>query len=126
MIKFAWTIFLLCVSVVSLCACVWKKYIKKKKGKDSWKNDPMSIEYDYKRVEDNLKTLKHLIHSLKNSSKEGKSADDRDLIAQQLTFYLRSRLLRNLGGIGKYSLYEKLRVGTKLLIEEYLLTVEVK
>ena len=86
----------------------------------------MSIEYDYKRVEDNLKTLKHLIHSLKNSSKEGKSADDRDLIAQQLTFYLRSRLLRNLGGIGKYSLYEKLRVGTKLLIEEYLLTVEVK
>eukprot|EP01083_Nonionella_stella_P130551 396197_1 len=74
-------------------------------GKHVWKNSAVSRDYDYRRI---LEDTQHL-RKLRDSGK-----------VRGLMHYLRSRLLRNLGGIGNSSLYQQLRVGTKTVIERYL------
>jgi hypothetical protein len=74
-------------------------------GKYRWKDEPKSIHFDYERIEKNLETLRELV-------------DCGDIEA--VMRYLRSRLLRNLGGIGNQELHSYLRCGTKSIIEEYV------
>jgi TAG lipase/steryl ester hydrolase/phospholipase A2/LPA acyltransferase len=74
-------------------------------GKHKWKDDPQSEHYDHRRIEVNLERLRELVES-----------GDIESVMR----YLRSRLLRNIGGIGNQDLHTYLRSGTKALIEEYM------
>lgn len=74
-----------------------------------WKDDPKSDDYDYKKIQQRLMALRSLIE-----------ADDTEAIIR----YLRSRLVRNIGGIGNHSLHTFMYTGTKTLIEEYISEVE--
>jgi hypothetical protein len=73
-------------------------------GKHQWKISPESPYYDSKRILHNLTWLRGLV-------------DKQDV--KGIMHYLRSRLLRNLGGIGNPELYTYLRAGGKALIEDY-------
>ena len=76
-------------------------------GKFDWKvrNNDDEGYYDHKRITYNLKWLRTLV-------------DNEDV--KGIMHYLRSRLVRNLGGMGNKQLYTHLRCGTKAIIEEYL------
>ncbi len=74
-------------------------------GKYRWKEDSKSLHFDHERIENNLETLRDLV-------------DSGDIEA--VMRYLRSRLMRNLGGIGNQELHTYLRCGTKSVIEEYV------
>eukprot|EP00475_Leptophrys_vorax_P013103 TRINITY_DN19485_c0_g1_i1.p1 TRINITY_DN19485_c0_g1~~TRINITY_DN19485_c0_g1_i1.p1 ORF type:complete len:670 (-),score=152.29 TRINITY_DN19485_c0_g1_i1:1680-3689(-) len=74
-------------------------------GKQKWKDDPTSEHYDHQRIEVNLERLRELVES-----------GDIESVMR----YLRSRLLRNIGGIGNRELHTHLRAGTKSLVEEYM------
>lgn len=75
-------------------------------GNDKWKMREISREYDYKLIKARLINLKAV------SESEGISS---------MMFLLRAGLIRNLGGIGKSSLYQQhCHIGTKVLIEEYV------
>jgi TAG lipase/steryl ester hydrolase/phospholipase A2/LPA acyltransferase len=73
-------------------------------GKHGWKEDPVSPFYDYEKISTRLQRLRELIDT--NNS-------------EQLLRYLRSRLMRNLGGIGSPELHTYALSGTKTLIEDY-------
>jgi len=73
-------------------------------GCNSWKREPASPFYDSKRIQQQLAEIKRL-------QAQG------DYVA--MTYWLRSELQRNVGGIGNPKLYEVSRVGTKVLIENY-------
>lgn len=75
------------------------------KGLLQWKDDNESHFYDNRIIEANLKELRLLIQC----------EDIRGIVR-----HLRSRLLRNLGGIGSIGLYATLLSGTKSLIEDYV------
>ncbi|KAI8618576.1 acyl transferase/acyl hydrolase/lysophospholipase [Chytriomyces sp. MP71] len=74
-------------------------------GRDVWKNDPVSSDYDYRLIEDRLSQLRWL----------GQKGD-----VTALSFLLRTSLSRNLGDMGNTKLYGHARVGTKRLIHEYI------
>jgi TAG lipase/lysophosphatidylethanolamine acyltransferase len=73
-------------------------------GHDQWKADPVSSLYDYKLIFRRLKQLRHLTHK-------------GDL--ESMMHFLRSGLIRNLGGFSDHRLFEHSHVGTKKIIEEY-------
>eukprot|EP01126_Amoeba_proteus_P050322 TRINITY_DN5935_c0_g1_i5.p1 TRINITY_DN5935_c0_g1~~TRINITY_DN5935_c0_g1_i5.p1 ORF type:complete len:470 (+),score=65.14 TRINITY_DN5935_c0_g1_i5:729-2138(+) len=75
------------------------------KGNDEWKNDPESDLYDYRLIEERYSALRE-------------SLDKEDI--PNLVRLLRSGLLRNLGGLGRPQLYNRVHVGTKKLIENYI------
>ncbi|TPX70181.1 hypothetical protein SpCBS45565_g01886 [Spizellomyces sp. 'palustris'] len=72
-------------------------------GKDKWKNDPVSPDYDYELLQDRLAQLKKARESGNMSS---------------MMFMLRTSLSRNLGDAGNPRLYGATHVGTKRLIED--------
>ncbi|KNC97622.1 uncharacterized protein SPPG_07090 [Spizellomyces punctatus DAOM BR117] len=74
-------------------------------GKDKWKNDPVSPDYDYELLQDRLAQLKKARESGNMSS---------------MMFMLRTSLSRNLGDAGNPRLYGITHVGTKRLIEDYI------
>ena len=75
-------------------------------GKAIWKesNEYNEDLFDVKKIKHHLAWLRGLV-------------DSGDI--KGTMFYLRSRLVRNFGGIGNKKLYTYLRCGTKSLIEEY-------
>ncbi|KAI9003748.1 hypothetical protein BC832DRAFT_518402, partial [Gaertneriomyces semiglobifer] len=74
-------------------------------GKDRWRDDPVSKEYDYQLIQERLQQLR----------KARQSGDMRAMM-----FILRSSLSRNIGDIGNPRLYGYTYVGTKHLIEDYI------
>ena len=74
-------------------------------GKHEWKITAESPYYDAKRIRHNLTWLRALV-------------DKQDV--KGIMHYLRSRLLRNMCGIGSKELYTHLRTGGKALIEDYV------
>eukprot|EP00003_Mantamonas_plastica_P011190 TRINITY_DN2078_c0_g2_i2.p1 TRINITY_DN2078_c0_g2~~TRINITY_DN2078_c0_g2_i2.p1 ORF type:complete len:567 (-),score=160.53 TRINITY_DN2078_c0_g2_i2:355-2055(-) len=79
-----------------------------KLGFEEWKQDPKSDDYDWERLEARLAEIRALA-----------KADD----IQDVTFHLRSFLLRNINGIGNPMLYNYTTVGTKYLIDDYVTEV---
>eukprot|EP00286_Rhodomonas_abbreviata_P027808 CAMPEP_0181299412 /NCGR_PEP_ID=MMETSP1101-20121128/6329_1 /TAXON_ID=46948 /ORGANISM="Rhodomonas abbreviata, Strain Caron Lab Isolate" /LENGTH=841 /DNA_ID=CAMNT_0023404553 /DNA_START=149 /DNA_END=2675 /DNA_ORIENTATION=+ len=73
-------------------------------GSSSWKRDAKSPHYD-----SNL--IQHRLNEMYKLEAEG----DID----NMQFWLRSGLVRNLGGIGNRQLYNQTHVGTKRLVEEH-------
>ncbi|KAJ3207584.1 hypothetical protein HDU67_007375, partial [Dinochytrium kinnereticum] len=74
-------------------------------GKELWKNDPKSTDYDYELLQDRLYQLR-------------KARESGDL--SSMIFLLRTSMSRNLGEMGNPKLYEYCHVGTKKLIEDYI------
>lgn len=74
-------------------------------GKEKWKGDNNSPDFDYGLLQDRLKQLQIA----------RQSGDVRSMI-----FVLRTSLNRNLGDMGNPKLYVHSHVGTKKLIEEYI------
>ncbi|RUS23743.1 hypothetical protein BC938DRAFT_474692, partial [Jimgerdemannia flammicorona] len=74
-------------------------------GKDKWKNDPRSPDYDYELIKTRLEQLRI----------ERKKHDMSSMI-----FLLRTSLSRNLGDMGKPKLYAHTHIGTKTLISDYI------
>ncbi|KAJ3178428.1 hypothetical protein HK101_010133 [Irineochytrium annulatum] len=74
-------------------------------GKEKWKADPQSPDYDYGLLQDRLVQLRKARESGNLSS---------------MIFLLRTSLCRNLGEVGNPKLYGYCHVGTKRLIEEYI------
>eukprot|EP00474_Spongospora_subterranea_P009834 CRZ10292.1 hypothetical protein [Spongospora subterranea] len=70
----------------------------------AWKDVDKSDLYDYRKIRDNLNTLRQLV-------------DRHDI--EGLMRFLRSGLQRNFGGIGNPKLYGYLLSGTKTLVEDY-------
>ncbi|CAG8433676.1 10403_t:CDS:10 [Diversispora eburnea] len=80
-------------------------YILKILGKDKWKTDPVSPDYDYDLLVKRLKQLK-----------EARRSGD----LSQMIFLLRTSLARNLADMGQPKLYAHTNIGTKKLIEDYI------
>ncbi|KAI8079954.1 acyl transferase/acyl hydrolase/lysophospholipase [Halteromyces radiatus] len=74
-------------------------------GNDEWKKDPVSTEYDWELVQNRLNQLR-IVRDQNNPS--------------AMIFQLRTSLARNLGDMGKSTLYAHSRVGTKVLISTYI------
>ncbi|KAJ3247106.1 hypothetical protein HDU78_005170 [Chytriomyces hyalinus] len=74
-------------------------------GKLAWRKDPVSPDYDYNLIADRLAQLRKL-------------RQDGDVVA--LSFLLRTTLTRNLGDMNCTKLYGHARMGTKILIHEYI------
>ncbi|CAH1757490.1 15814_t:CDS:10 [Entrophospora sp. SA101] len=77
-------------------------------GKDQWKNNISSPDYDYELLQKRLAQLK----------KARKTGD-----LSQMIFLLRTSLARNLGDMGQPKLYAHTHIGTKRLIEAYITEV---
>ncbi|HEY0975167.1 MAG TPA: DUF3336 domain-containing protein [Solimonas sp.] len=77
-------------------------------GADTWKQDETSEDYDYLLIRERLARMREL----------RKHAD-----ARQLAFELYEGLHGNLGNMSNAALYGYARVGTKRLIEEYVVEV---
>jgi len=89
----------------------WKEIalkLDRLKGNEEWKKSNEGGFFDHKLIHGRLQVLKTAI-STQNYSK--------------LASILRSGLLRNLGGLGNASLYTRVHVGTKYIIEDYVSTV---
>ncbi|MBT8040759.1 MAG: DUF3336 domain-containing protein [Gammaproteobacteria bacterium] len=76
-----------------------------KSGMDRWKNADQTHLYDYASIRLRLHQLRKL----------RKLRDNRGLL-----FMLHEGIHGNLGGMGRFSLYEKARFGTKTLIVDYV------
>jgi len=74
-------------------------------GKDKWREDPESPDYDYKLLESRARLLRRL-----------RRRTDLD----RLIFRLREELHGNLGNMANPALYQHARAGTKKLIDAYL------
>ncbi|KAI8854141.1 acyl transferase/acyl hydrolase/lysophospholipase [Chytridium lagenaria] len=74
-------------------------------GKETWKNDPRSPDFDYSLLQDRLLQLK-------------RARESEDLAS--MIFLLRTSISRKLGEMGNPKLYEYCHVGTKKLIEDYI------
>ncbi|CAO3631008.1 unnamed protein product [Mucor hiemalis] len=72
---------------------------------DKWIEEPVSRAYDYKLIASRLEHLR-------------KARNEEDV--DNMTYLLRSGLLRNFGGICERKLFSHSYVGTKKLIEEYM------
>lgn len=75
---------------------------------EQWKLNPVHPDYDYR-------LLSRRLDAMRKARKEG------DL--QSMLFLLRTSLLRNLADMGTASLYNTTAVGTKKLIEDYIVEV---
>ncbi|CAG8795188.1 31306_t:CDS:2, partial [Racocetra persica] len=84
------------------------KMLDQVEGKDLWKNDAKSPDYDYDLLQQRLQQLK----------KARKSGD-----LSHMTFLLKTSLARNLGDMGQPKLYAYTHIGTKRLIESYIAEV---
>ncbi|KAI7861521.1 acyl transferase/acyl hydrolase/lysophospholipase [Spinellus fusiger] len=78
-------------------------------GLETWKRDPQSPDYDWELVKARLEQLRYI-----RNSGQGQAS---------MIFALRTSLARNLGDMGKASLYARTRVGTKHLISDYITEV---
>ncbi|KAK6359182.1 hypothetical protein TWF696_000347 [Orbilia brochopaga] len=78
-------------------------------GKDAWRRNPASKQYDYRMISERLEAL-------------NKAHAEEDVAG--MVNLLRSGMLRNLGNMCHRNLYCRSYAGTKLLIEEYVRTVE--
>ena len=74
-------------------------------GKDVWRNEPESDDYDYRLLKSRVRLLRRL-----------RGQKDYD----QLIFRLREELHGNIGNMANPALYQHARSGTKKLINEYL------
>lgn len=74
-------------------------------GNDEWKSSPINRHYDHQLIRRRLKHLREL-----------EAAGD----LLEMMDFLRSGLLRNLGGLNDPKLYSYCYIGTKALIEEYI------
>lgn len=74
-------------------------------GKDAWKLEEESTEYDVALVRSRLEQMDEI-------------RTERD--PGRLLLHLRTALTRNLGGMGDMRLYKHCKVGTKRLIERYI------
>ncbi|RHZ45277.1 hypothetical protein Glove_682g52 [Diversispora epigaea] len=74
-------------------------------GKDKWKSDPVSPDYDHDLLVKRLKQLK-----------EARRSGD----LSQMIFLLRTSLARNLADMGQPKLYAYTNISTKKLIEDYI------
>ena len=74
-------------------------------GRNVWKEQDESEEYDYELVQTRLERLQ-------NARQRGD--------VQDMRFQVRTALTRDLGGMGDVVLYRHSRVGTKALIERYV------
>ncbi|KAJ3255048.1 hypothetical protein HK103_006668 [Boothiomyces macroporosus] len=79
--------------------------LDREEGRDLWKFQEKSSDYDYELIKDRLAILKTIRKNY-------------DLPA--MVFNLRTSLCRNLGDMGNQKLYENTHQGTKLLIEDYI------
>ncbi|CAG8737543.1 3182_t:CDS:10, partial [Dentiscutata erythropus] len=84
------------------------KILDQLEGKDQWKNDAKSPDYDYDLLQQRLQQFK----------KARKSGD-----LSHMTFLLKTSLARNLGDMGQPKLYAYTHIGTKKLIESYIAEV---
>ncbi|KAF0501202.1 patatin-domain-containing protein [Gigaspora margarita] len=84
------------------------KILDQLEGKDQWKNDAKSPDYDYDLLQQRLQQLK----------KARKSGD-----LSHMTFLLKTSLARNLADMGQPKLYAYTHIGTKKLIENYIAEV---
>jgi len=79
----------------------WKKCaleIDRLEGKEEWKQNAGSSDYDYTLIDKRLKQLRHM-----------RESED----VWSLIFLLRAGLSRNLGGIGNPKLFLHTKIGTK-------------
>jgi TAG lipase / steryl ester hydrolase / phospholipase A2 / LPA acyltransferase len=74
-------------------------------GNEEWKNDPQSLDYDYKLVTERLAELD-----------EARTNCD----VKRMLHLLRTVLTRDLGDMGNIRLYKHSHTGTKILIETYI------
>ena len=74
-------------------------------GKDLWRTDPESEDYDYRLLSSRVRLFRRL-----------RRQKDYD----QLIFRLREELHGNIGNIANPALYQHARTGTKSLVNEYL------
>ncbi|KAI5959091.1 TGL5 [Candida pseudojiufengensis] len=79
-------------------------------GNNTWKSDPQSDIYDYNLIYNHLTLMKNA--RLNNNFK-------------LLLYYIRTNWVRNLGNMGDSNLYRHSYVGTKKLIEEYLVECQL-
>uniref|UniRef100_A0A6A7G7U7 Triacylglycerol lipase n=1 Tax=Hirondellea gigas TaxID=1518452 RepID=A0A6A7G7U7_9CRUS len=84
------------------------RQLDEKEGKYIWKNEEVTTDYDVNKIKKNIERLR-------------RARESQDTVG--LRDYLRSRLLRNVGGIGSAKLYQYLRHGTRTIIEEYIYEV---
>ncbi|KAJ9084224.1 Lipase 5 [Entomophthora muscae] len=77
-------------------------------GKEDWKQDPISPDYDYELILTRLGQLR-------------KARAEKDY--PSMMYLMRTSLSRNFGDVGKMQLYSHTHIGTKTLIEAY--TAEV-
>ncbi|KAK9472561.1 acyl transferase/acyl hydrolase/lysophospholipase, partial [Dipodascopsis tothii] len=78
-------------------------------GLDSWRDDPVSPEYDHALIQRRLAELR-----------AARAAGD----TLRLLFLIRTAMSRNLGDMGNVQLYAHTHIGTKRLIEAYLAECE--
>lgn len=74
-------------------------------GRSVWRDEVASDDYAFSRIQLNSAVLEEMLDAGK---------------AEAVMNFLRSRLLRNLGGIGNKKLHTHLRCGTKANIERYI------
>jgi TAG lipase / steryl ester hydrolase / phospholipase A2 / LPA acyltransferase len=79
--------------------------LDRREGLDEWKHDETSDDYDWRLIRSRLRQLRQY-----RAEKDVK----------RLVYHLRQGLHWNLANIGNPSLYNRTRVGTKRLIEEYV------
>lgn len=82
--------------------------LDRREGRDEWKEDETSTDYDWRLIRSRLKQLRQLRGERK---------------VRQLVHHLRQGLHWNLGNIGNPRLYSYCRVGTKHLIHDYVAEV---
>lgn len=79
-------------------------------GRNAYKAEPLSIDYDASLISARMIQLR-----------EARVRED----FETLLFLLRTTLSRNLGNMGNASLYSRTHIGTKYLIDEYILEVQL-
>lgn len=84
--------------------------LDEREGKSAWKAEEASRDYDYRLIRKRLNELRQLREEQR---------------VAELVYALHEGLHGNLGGIANPKLYTYCRVGTKLLIEEYLHEVAI-
>lgn len=89
----------------------WRKAAEelgKMDGNLDWRENPKSKYYDHRRIRSDSATVNRLMMTAR---------------VKELMQFLRARLYRNCGGILSTQLYAKDRVGTKHVIEQYVIRV---
>eukprot|EP00474_Spongospora_subterranea_P005947 CRZ06405.1 hypothetical protein [Spongospora subterranea] len=85
----------------------WKKCADERDaltGRAAWKDTPESVLYDWRRIQIMTEEIRRL-----NTESD----------IPEIMRYMRSRLMRNIAGLGNKHLFVELKAGTKSLIEEF-------